>query len=508
MKIAQQPEEAVFLKQGIRNTRINLIPHPVSLLAGEGIFMLENQLDILIDPPTRELERIAQYLVEKLAPASGCDFSIKASSTTSKKGSIYLTVDEACFSLGEEGYKLVVEADFIRISAYQPAGLFWGIQSLRQLLPASIERAEQQEGPWTVPSLEIEDYPRYAWRGIMLDVARHFFSVEEIKRTIDLLAYYKINRFHLHLSDDQGWRIHINSWPDLTRIGGSTAVNGDLGGFYTQAMYSEIAAYAQQHYMILIPEIDMPGHTHAALAAYAELNSTGITPPLFTGIQVGFSSLCIEKEITYQLIEQVIKEIAALTPGPYIHIGGDEAQATRLEDYQYFMARVQDIVRSHGKEAIGWEEICQAKLHPGTIAQVWNGTAVKQAAEQGAKIILSPAQYAYLDIKYHPKTELGLDWAGYIEVRTSYDWDPENLLEGISPEAILGVESPLWSETIRTIAEIEFMAFPRVIGIAEKGWSPGPGQNWEDYAKRLGAHGPRLKALKVNFYESPQVIWE
>jgi hexosaminidase len=321
------------------------------------------------------------------------------------------------------------------------------------------------------------------------------------------MAYYKLNRFHMHLSDDQGWRLAINSWPNLATYGGSTQVGGGSGGYYTQAEYAEIVAYAQSRYITVIPEIDMPGHTNAALASYAELNCDGKAPPLHTGTEVGFSSLCIDKEITFAFVEDVIREIAALTPGPYLHVGGDETHATSAVDYVQFIDRVQAIVQAHGKQMVGWEEIAQSDLLPSSVAQHWHSDQARTAAQQGAKVIMSPASRTYLDMKYDPSTPLGLNWAGTIDVKEAYTWDPATQVSGVSESDVLGVEAALWSETLQTIEDVEFMAFPRLPGCAEIGWSPETGRNWDEYRIRLAAHGPRLTAMGVNFYRSPLVPW-
>jgi hexosaminidase len=385
--------------------------------------------------------------------------------------------------------------------------VFWGVQTLRQLLPASIESETRQPGPWSIAAGIIRDRPRFVWRGAMLDVARHFFGVQDVKRFIDLMAFYKLNRLHLHLTDDKGWRIEIRSWPNLATYGGSTAVTGDPGGYYTQADYAEIIEYARSRYMVVVPEIDMPGHTNAALSSYAELNCSGAAPPLFTGIEVGFSSLCVDREVTYRFVEDVLTELAAMTPGPYLHIGGDEAQATDQAEYRRFIERIQLIVLAQGKRMVGWEEIAQATLDPTSIAQHWASDMAVRAVQQGSQVILSPAARAYLDMQYDPSSPLGLHWAGYVEVRDAYDWDPAALLEGVREQDVLGVEAPLWSETLRTIEDVEYMAFPRLIGIAEIGWSAAEDRSWEEYRARLAAHGPRLTAMDVPFYRSPQVDW-
>jgi hexosaminidase len=341
----------------------------------------------------------------------------------------------------------------------------------------------------------------------MLDVARHFFGVEEVKRYIDLIAQYKMNRLHLHLTDDQGWRVAIKSWPRLTEFGGRTQVGGGGGGYYTQEQYKEVVEYARDRYVTIVPEIEAPGHTNAALASYAELNSSEEAPALYEGTQVGFSTLWINSEITYQFLEDVIRELAALTPTPYIHIGGDESHSTPEDEYKKFIRRFQEIVISHGKTTIGWSEIGNAQVLPGTIIQHWVGAAYQEAKQQGAKIILSPANRTYLDMKYDASTPLGLDWAGLISVKDSYDWEPGSYMQGLEESDILGIEAPLWTETILTLKDIEYMAFPRLLSIAELAWSP-KGGHWEEYRQRLAAHGKRLEAMDVNFFRSPDVEWK
>ena len=486
----------------------NVIPMPVSVAATGGSFTLSTAADIYMEPGTAEMMRIGQYLADTLNPSTGYGMQVLTATGAPARGNIYLTVVSGDPALGEEGYELTITPDSVILVAYQPAGLFRGIQTIRQLLPASIESSTVQPGPWIMATGTIRDYPRFAWRGVMLDVARHFFSVDEVKRYIDLIAYYKMNRFHLHLSDDQGWRIAIHSWPNLATHGGSTEIGGGPGGYYTQADYSDIVAYARSRYIVVVPEIDMPGHTNAALASYAELNCEEVAPPLYTGTNVGFSSLCMDKEITHTFVEDVIKEIAALTPGAYIHIGGDEASATSAADYVEFIEQVQAIVQSQGKYMVGWEEIAQIDLLPTSVVQHWNSALAQVAAQQGAQVIMSPASKAYLDMKYDASTPLGLDWAGYTDVQDAYTWDPATQMPGVSESDILGVEAPLWSETIETIDDVEFMAFPRLPGYAEIGWSPATGRNWDEYIIRLGSHGARLTAMEVNFYPSPLIPWQ
>jgi hexosaminidase len=485
-----------------------LIPRPVSQTARTGFFTFSPGACICIDPEFPDQENLALRLAEFLSPALGRTLPVQTAGEKPGQGNLHLTTRQPDPDLGGEGYALDISPQAVSLSANAAAGLFYGVQTLRQLLPPSLERGEAHPGPLHMSCVKIRDFPRYAWRGAMLDVARHFFSPADVKRYIELLALYKINRLHLHLSDDQGWRLMIHSWPNLALKGGACAVGGDPGGFYTQEEYIDLCAYARQHFITLIPEIDMPGHTQAALACCPELNPGGKAPPFYTGTQVGFSSLDPQNETTYRFAADVLGELAALTPGPYLHIGGDEAQATRYEEYSAFIQRVQEIVRAQGKVLIGWEELAQAPLQPGSIVQVWMGLGLAQIIQQQLPVILSPALKTYLDMKYHPQTPLGLDWAGYIEVQDAYDWEPELLVPGLPPQSILGIEAPLWTETLRTMEEVEFMAFPRLLGVAETAWSASQTKDWDDFRRRLGAHGPRLEALGVNYYRSSQVAWQ
>jgi hexosaminidase len=485
----------------------HVIPLPVSAEASSGKFGLSAATRIYVEPGSAELRAIGHYLADRLAPATGYHLPVLETSRPPANGHIYLSTKDADAGLGEEGYELTVSPDALTLAAYQPAGLFRGLQTIRQLLPAEIESPALQSGPWEIAAGRIRDTPRFGWRGAMLDVARHFFGIDVVKRIIDLMTYYKLNHLHLHLSDDQGWRLTINSWPRLATYGGSTQVGGGEGGYYTQAEYSELVAYAQSRYITLVPEIDMPGHTQAALASYAELNRDDEAAPLYTGILVGFSSLCVEKEITFGFVEDVLGEVAALTPGPYLHIGGDEAHTTSEADYLRFVERVQAIVQALGKDMIGWEDIARIRLLPTTVVQHWHNDLAQQAARQGAKVIMSPASRTYLDMKYDASTALGLNWAGYIDLERAYGWDPVTELDGLSESDVLGVEAPLWSETLQTMQDIEFMAFPRLPGYAEIGWSPQHARNWEEYRLRLADHGPRLTAMGVNFYPSPLISW-
>ncbi|MFI1822534.1 family 20 glycosylhydrolase [Lentzea sp. NPDC020367] len=487
----------------------SLVPVPVSVQARSGVtHTLTAATKIYTAPAARD---VGTFLAGVLRPSTGYALPVSDTTGTPADG-ISLLLSGAPGTVGDQGYQLDVAANSIVLRANTSEGLFTGVQTLRQLLPAKVESTTAQAGPWTVPGALIVDYPRFSYRGAMLDVARHFHPVSTVKRYIDQLALYKINYFHLHLSDDQGWRIVIDSWPRLATYGGSTQVGGGPGGYYTKAQYSEIVQYAASRKITVIPEIDLPGHTNAALASYAELNCNGQAPPLRTDIEVGYSSLCVSKEITYQFLDDVIREIAALTPGPYFHIGGDEAHSTPDADYQTFMNRTLPIVKKYGKTALGWHEFVKTTTDTTAIPQYWGTTTsnavVQAAAARGHKVIMSPANKAYLDMKYNSSTPLGLSWAGLIEVQTAYDWNPGTHLSGVPESAVRGVEAPLWSETLVTGRDIEFMAFPRLGAIAELAWSPWSTHNWDQFKVRLGNQGPRWTTMGINFYKSTQVPWD
>ncbi|MFF4479522.1 beta-N-acetylhexosaminidase [Streptomyces sp. NPDC001520] len=494
-----------------------VVPAPASVRPAAGLYAIHPDTPIRVsgsdgsDGSARSARRVADYLATVLRPATGYRLPV-----TARAGGdgirLRLTPKGAgAPKLGAEGYRLEVTGRAITVTARASAGLFHGVQTLRQLLPASIERTTRQAGPWRISAGTITDEPRYAWRGAMLDVSRHFFGVDQVKRYIDQLALYKINRLHLHLSDDQGWRIAIDSWPRLATHGGSTQVGGGPGGYYTKDDYREIVSYAAGRELTVVPEIDMPGHTNAALASYAELNCDGVAPPLYTGTEVGFSSLCVPKDVTYDFVDDVIRELAALTPGPYLHIGGDEAHSTSHEDYVAFMDRVQPVVAKYGKTVVGWHQLTGAHPAKGAIAQYWGTDGsekeVADAAKAGTQLILSPANRAYLDMKYDANTPLGQNWAGYVEAKQSYDWDPGTYIKDAPASSVLGVEAPLWTETLETSAHIEYMAFPRLPGIAELGWSPASAHDWESYRVRVAAQGPRWDAMGITYYHSPQIPW-
>jgi hexosaminidase len=485
-----------------------LVPEPVSLAYAAGdAFMLTDSARIVIESGNAEVARTAQQLAAILRPSTGYAIPI-ATTGASARGAIVLRLTSGTES-GAEGYELTVSRDSVRVTASTPAGIFHGVQTLRQLLPPQIEsQMVLRRTRWAIPSVTIADRPRFSWRGAMLDVARHFFSVREVKQYLDVLALYKMNVLHLHLSDDQGWRIEIKSRPRLATAGGVTQGGGGPGGYYTQSDYSEIVRYAQERYITIVPEIDMPGHTNAALVGYPELSCSVRPPAPYTGSDVGWSTFCANKEETYALVDDVVREITALTPGRYFHMGGDENPILSKEEYATFVERTQEIVARHGKEMVGWEEIARAPLRPTTLSQAWKTDSVAAVAlKYGAKVILSPGPRTYLDMKYDKSTELGQSWAGFIEIRDAYDWDPATYMKGVGEASIVGIEAPIWTESLRNISAVEYLAMPRLPALAEVGWTPQSTRDWNAFRTRIATHEPRWIFLGVNFYRSPQIPW-
>ncbi len=489
------------------------VPTDVNLDASRRFTITDSTAVIIASDADEDVERVGRQLATMLGPGAPRTARRLPARLDAPRGAIRLHLNPDDDDRGAEGYNLEVRAEGIRITAREVAGLFYGVQTLRQLMPAAIEHRAALSRGLSVPLGTITDRPRYRWRGAMLDVARHFLPLEDVKKYVDVMALYKLNVLHLHLSDDQGWRIEILSRPNLTRHGGSSQVGGGPGGFYTQAQYSELVEYAQARQIMIVPEIDMPGHTNAALASYPELNCDGVAPPLYTGIRVGFSTLCASKESTYAFVTDVVRELAALTPGPYLHLGGDEVEKLTRDEYLRFIERVEGIVRAEGKNMIGWGEIAPANLDPSTVVQHWRSDARASRdsaylhAARGGSVILSPGNRVYLDMKYDANTVLGLKWAGLISVQHAYSWEPDTFLSRVSGDAVLGVEAPLWAETLEKRSDYEFLAFPRLIAVAELGWSRANNRSWDGFRLRLAEHGPRLQAIGVNFYRSPEIPW-
>lgn len=431
-----------------------------------------------------------------------------------------------------ESYAIDVDAASIRLLAADDAGLFYGVHTLVQLLA-------QDESGWVVPDVHIEDAPRFAYRGVMLDVARHFHGLDTVKAYIERAAALKFNVLHLHLTDDQGWRIEAPSRPQLTARASSTAVGGDRGGFLTREDYRAIVEHAAAHHMTVVPEIDVPGHTHAVGLAYPEVSAPPViadhhrdearqrsealpvTGEPYEGIAVGFSSLRMDDEATDRFVSDVVGDIAEITPGPYLHIGGDEAHGTPPAEFARFMERATRLVAGLGKTPLAWHEAgSAASLAPGTIGQYWGFRTPTDGMDDkartfvrgGGQLILSPADVVYLDMKPDADFALGLTWAnGPTSLRRAYDWDPATVIDGIGDDEILGVEAPLWTETARDLADIDALAFPRIAAAAEAAWSPGLGsgerRTWESFRERVAQLAPLWTRQGIGYTPLPEVDW-
>ncbi|PWC04975.1 beta-N-acetylhexosaminidase [Agromyces badenianii] len=472
---------------------------------------------------------VAETFAARARIATGFDLPVVDGEAAASDIALVIDADAGA---GFEAYTLTSGTDGVRISAPGPAGLFWGTQTLRQLLPAEIERADAAQVPaegWIVPAASVADAPRFAYRGSMLDVARHFFQLEDVLDHIDRIALLKLNVLHLHLTDDQGWRLQIDAWPELTGIGASTSTGGDGGGFYTKADYRRIVKHAAERFVTVVPEIDLPGHTNAALSAYPELNCDGVAPKPYEGTEVGFSSLCASAEraeATDRFLADVMNELAAMTPGPWLHVGGDESLATSEADYLDLVRRITAAGAATGKTVIGWHEMgASRELPAGTVGQYWDFVTPRERAaelttsfvEQGGSVILSPADVAYLDMKYPDDPDgplgrkLGQLWAdGPTTLEEAYSWEPASIVPGLAEADILGVEAPVWTETIAAAPELEFMVFPRITAIAEIAWSPAPAggsRDEADFHARLASLGTHLDALGIAARKVAGVTW-
>lgn len=496
-----------------------VVPRPAQLEStGDAPFVLLPGARIIAAGPGAD--RVGRLLRAELA--TDCQHDLLVAHEPPGFGDIAIVIadDEVDVARGREGYTLEVSAEGVRIGAATATGAFWGVQTLRQLIPAVCDG-----DPLTVAAVRVSDHPRFAYRGAMLDVARHFFAPADVKRFVDAIVLLKVNHLHLHLTDDQGWRIEIASWPELTRVGGSTGSGGSGGGFYTADEYRELVRYAEERCVTIVPEIDMPGHTNAALASYPDLNRDGVAPELYTGSEVGFSSLRTGDAFTDRFVRDVIGEVAALTPGPYLHIGGDECLSTPAEDYLAFIERATRAVADTGKVPVGWHEIGRSSgLPTGTVGQYWSfvtpqgGTAEDALSfvRAGGAVIMSPADVAYLDIVYAEGDPIGLDWAdGATDLRASYEWDPARIVPGLGDAHIRGVEAPVWTETIATIEQLEGMVFPRLAAVAEIGWSAAPAdtesvetaRDFDDFAVRVAQLAGHWDALGTCYRRVSGVPW-
>ena len=518
---------------------IQIIPQPVEVQPSDGSFTLTKTSTIAYD--NQDCRKIAEMLSVRLNHSTG--FSIKPNED--KTGTIQFILNKVAVpQIGKEGYTLVASAKGVIISANAPAGLFYGMQTLLQLFPGEVESKSAVNTAWTIPSVKITDYPRFGWRGIMLDVSRNFFTKEEVKQYIDEIARYKFNTLHWHLTDDNGWRIEIKSLPKLTEIGAwrvprfgqfgerSAPKPGEaatVGGFYTQADIKEIIQYAQDKFVTILPEIDVPGHSMSAIASYPELSctkdpNTKVNPgsSFSEWFDNGTFKMNIDNtlnpsdEKVYEFLDKVFTEMAAIFPNPYIHVGGDECykgfwtndagcqalmkkmNMTKPEELQaYFMKRVETILKSKGKKLIGWDEILEGGLAPEATVMSWRGIKGGiEAARLGHDVVMTPTTYAYLDYQQGERTVEPPIYAG-LRLTKCYSFDP--VPEGVDAKYILGGQGNLWTEQIVTLHHAEYMTWPRGWALAEDFWSPNSSKNWTNFIQRVENQFPRADLEGVNY---------
>jgi hexosaminidase len=498
-------------------THMNIIPLPSQIETRPGFFRLDKDTEIQTDPSNRWN---ADFLQSLLATPTGFPMRVRSSSP-SGNNAIHLTLDPDLATLGPEGYKLTVSPSSVRVAASETTGVFYGIQSLRQLLPIEIEERHAVSGiDWCIDCLVITDQPRFAWRGFMLDEGRHFQGREAVLRALDLMALQKLNVFHWHLTEDEGWRIEIKKYPRLTEIGsqrkgtrnGFTGGKHDgipHGGFHTQDEIREIVAYAAERHITVVPEVEMPGHSVAALAAYPELSCTGGPFEVATHFGIFPDIFCAGKESVFTFLQGVLDEVLELFPSPYIHIGGDEAPKKRwkkcpdcrrriqeegLKDAHalqvYFTNRIAAYLDSKGRHTLGWNEILEPGLVESAIVQYWVGgpKRIIEAIQTGhRKIIMSPCFKTYLDYPY-----------ALLPLRKIYRFEPVPAkLDEKAAASVLGVESPLWTEWVPNRDRMDFQVYPRLSALAETGWTPKDRKSLPDFRRRIKVFLARLDLLGV-----------
>ncbi|MDI4635408.1 family 20 glycosylhydrolase [Pelomonas sp. V22] len=517
-----------------------LIPAPVAVEQRAGEFKLDAGTRIAVQSP--ELNAEAEALAQRLRRATGFKLPIDHGKATHGAGQRIVLGIEA--GLPAEGYRLSVDRRRVQLVGVSPAGVFRGTQTLLQLLPKEVESATPSRSPrWSLPAVQIQDQPRFGWRGLMLDVSRHFFSVAEVKDFIDQMAKYKFNLLHWHLSDDQGWRIEIKSRPRLTEVGawrvgkvgrfGSFAPPAadeprDYGGFYTQEQVREIVAYARARHIAVMPEIDMPGHSLAALAAYPELACEPGSFAVNAGEQlltwpaggplssVVDNTLCPAKEQVYEFARQVFSELAQLFPFEYVHMGGDETarnfwakseaikalmEREKLPNFNavqaYFVTRLQKIIAAEGKKMMGWDEILEGGLVSEAAVMSWRGMKGGiEAARLGHQVVMSPNDFVYLDLM---QGDAVVEAPVYGTVRLSKTYQFEPLPEGVDARRVLGGQANLWTEQIYNQRQLQYMTWPRAMAVAESLWSPKEHKRWEGFVPRVEAHFERLTAAGVKY---------
>lgn len=513
-------------EQAVYNQGINIIPQPLSLVQHDGSFILNNKTAFYA--PTAEAKTIAEFFATQLQPSTGFTLAV-----SEKEGgnSISLLIDET-IQVNDEGYTLEVTPKNAIIKAKTAQGLFYGMQSFLQLLPAEVESPTLVKGiAWTVPAVSITDEPRFEYRGIMLDPCRHFIPVENIKKQLDVLALFKINRFHWHLTEDQGWRIEIKKYPKLTEVG-SKRIEGEgheYGGFYTQEQIKEVVAYAAERFITVVPEIELPGHELAAIAAYPELSCTGTptTPRIVWGVEDVV--LCAGKESTFEFLENVIAEVVELFPGEYFHIGGDECPKTswkkcplcqkRIREeglkadkthsaeerlQSYFVQRIEKVLAKHGKKMIGWDEILEGGLAPTATVMSWRGEAGGiAAASMNHDVIMTPGGNGmYLDhYQGDPKLE-PVAIGGYTTLEKTYSYNPtpDTLVAQGKAHFVKGVQCNIWTEYMYTTDLMEYRIYPRILALAEIAWTTPENKDFKDFDRRINNALVRLDGHGINYH--------
>ena len=466
--------------------RVNIVPIPQLVDVCEGQLRISGAVVLEADAAAPNAKRALNETLARL--------NIATQDAAATRIRLQLIDDAA---LGEEGYRLLVGKD-IRLIAQTDAGLLHAVQSLRQLLPA------QPQPDYTLPQLAIADVPAYRWRGLSLDVARSFLPVEYLEKHIDRMALFKLNRLHLHLTDDQGWRIEIKRYPKLMEIGGASAVKGGRSGYYTQEELRHLVAYAQARGVTIVPEIDMPGHVQAALASYNELACDDVDNLLpYSGLEVGFSVLCLDKPaVVYPFVRNVLEEVLAVFPSKEIHIGGDEIKHPLYAD---FVARTAAMVEEMGRTAIAWEEGAVADTRPDVLLQLWNdGYDISAAVAKGHPLILSPCSYFYIDHGNYAGQPQTYDWCRKegVPLARLYSFDPAPF------KTAVGIEAALWAELVHTDVAADNRLWPRLAATAELAWSQGERRDYAGFVQRMGALRGHLDALGIAYYADPDLGWQ
>ena len=508
-----------------------IIPAPMKVEAAEGQFQLTAAAQVLVDP---EFRNEGQLLAERLRRSTGFPLKIKTADKNSA-GDILLMKAETNSLQGVEGYELSVTPSNVVVRAATAAGIFYGTQSLLQLLPPEIFSSSRVTNvDWQIPCVQIEDQPRFAWRGFMLDVSRHFFTKTEVEQVLDLMALYKMNTFHWHLVDDQGWRIQIKKYPKLTEVGAwrdgigfgldpksSWAYNdqGRYGGFYTQKDIREVVAYAAARHITIIPEIEMPGHSSAALRAYPQYLCHDMDKEKLPRSGASTGVYCAGNDATFTFLDNILAEVSGLFPGKYIHIGGDEVRKSNwvacadcqlriktehLKDEHelqgYFVRRIEKIVNAHGKSLIGWSEIREGGLAPSATLMDWIGGGA-ESASSGHNVVMTPTKYCYFDhYQSTNRTAEPKAIGSYLPLERVYQFEP--VPENLAPEFqshVLGGQANLWAEYIPNLRQVEYMMFPRLGALSEVDWSPKEMRDWQNFRDRTALNEKRLDVMGVNY---------